>query len=114
LGMIINELVSNSFKYAFPDNDKGTIQIKLFSEETTDKLNNKKSQGQPNQSHTRYTLIVSDDGIGIPENLDIENSSTLGLQLVNILIDQIDGCIELKRENGTEFFIWFNNLEKIT
>ena len=55
-----------------------------------------------------YTLIISDDGVGIPEKIDLENSDTLGLQLVNILVDQLDGEIELKMDRGTEFNIRIN------
>lgn len=55
---------------------------------------------------TRYTLIVSDDGAGIPEKIDLKISDTLGLQLVSILVDQLDSKTELKR-NGTEFIIEF-------
>lgn len=61
---------------------------------------------------TGYTLIVSDDGIGIPEEIDIKNPETLGLQLVNILVDQLDGKIKLEREHGTEFIINFSVEEK--
>ncbi|MDD3873613.1 MAG: PAS domain S-box protein [Methanosarcina sp.] len=109
LGMIVNELVSNSFKYAFSGSNKGTIQIKLFSEEAKDELNNKE---ELTGKSTRYTLIVSDNGVGIPENIDLESSSTLGLQLVSILVDQLDGRIELKSDNGTEFNIKLNIEEK--
>lgn len=52
------------------------------------------------------------NGVGIPENIDFENPSTLGLQLVNILVDQLDGKIELKRDKGTEFIIRFSVEEK--
>ena len=48
----------------------------------------------------------------IPKEIDIQNAETLGLQLVNILVDQIDGCIELNRDHGTKFMIWFNNIGK--
>ncbi len=109
LGMIVNELVSNSFKYAFTDNNRGAIQIRLFSEETRNEEKNKEELAGKS---TRYTLIVSDNGAGIPENIDLENSSTLGLQLVSILVDQLDGSIELKRDNGTEFIIKINIEEK--
>ena len=85
----------------------GEIQIKLFSKETTNELNSKE---ELTQKGTKYTLIVSDNGTGIPENIDFENPETLGLQLVNLLVDQLDGTIELKRDNGTEFVIWFNNI----
>lgn len=54
---------------------------------------------------TGHTLLVSDNGVGIPEKIDFENSDTFGLQLVNILVDQLDGKIELKRDKGTEFNI---------
>jgi two-component sensor histidine kinase len=57
-------------------------------------------------------LTVSDNGAGIPENLDIENMDTLGMQLVNSLVDQLEGELELKRENGTEFIIRFMVTEK--
>ncbi len=106
LGMIINEIISNSFKYAFPNRHKGIVQIKLFKEEKIgNEMNNfgEKLSGKG----TRYTLIVSDDGIGISEKTDFENSETLGLQLVNTLVNQLDGELELKRDNGTKFTIRF-------
>lgn len=109
LGMIINEFVSNSLKYAFLGRNKGMIQIKLFSEETGNEPYKKKNVINKG---TRYTLTVSDDGIGIPEKVDIEKPETLGLQLVNLLVDQLDGEIELKRDKGTEFTIWFSDVEK--
>lgn len=109
LGMIVNELVSNSFKYAFAGRDKGTIQIKLFSGDIKNKSDNKE---EPIEKSTGYTLIVSDNGIGIPENFDFENSDTLGMQLVNILVDQLDGEIELKRDQGTTFIVRFSSIEK--
>ena len=52
---------------------------------------------------TSFTLTVSDDGVGIPESLDIEDLDSLGIQLVTSLVDQLDGELELKRNNGTEF-----------
>ncbi len=106
LGMIVNELVSNSLKYAFPDMDKGEIQIKLFG----NRLNNDKREFS--KKVNKYTLIVSDNGVGIPESINFENTETLGLQLVNILVDQLDGEIELKRDKGIEFIIRFSVEEK--
>ncbi len=107
LGIIVNELVSNSLKHGFPGRNKGKIQVKLFKEE---KAGNELSIGGKElaEKGTRYTLIISDDGIGIPEKIDLESSGTLGLQLVNILVDQLDGEIELKRNKGTEFKIRIN------
>lgn len=109
LGMIINELVSNSLKYAFPGRDEGKIQIKLLSEWVTNEPNNKE---ELKRKDTKYTLIVTDNGIGIPDNINLENSDTLGLQLVSILVDQLDAKIKVRRDQGTEFTIWFNDIEK--
>ncbi|WP_048162357.1 PAS domain S-box protein [Methanosarcina sp. 1.H.A.2.2] len=106
LGLIVNEIVSNSLKYAFPDRDKGEIQIKLFKEKAGNELSN--GEEELAGKGTGYTLIVSDDGVGIPDKIDLENSDTLGLQLVNILVDQLYGEIKLKRDIGTEFNIRIN------
>lgn len=89
-GLIVNELVTNSLKHAFPNFKKGNIQIDL----RTDKGGN-------------YVLSVGDDGIGFPEKLDFRNTSTLGLQLVITLVEQLSGQIELKNETGATFEIKF-------
>lgn len=102
LGIIVNELVSNSLKHAFSDRDEGIIQIKLFSEKTENELHNKE---ELTGKGSRYSLIVSDDGVGIPEKIDLENLDTLGLQLVNILVDQLDGEIKIEKDKGTELEI---------
>lgn len=107
LGMIVNELVSNSLKYAFPDRNQGTIQIRLFSEKNGQNLNNDSTEEHP-EKDTIYTLTVTDNGVSIPQKVNFENPDTLGLQLVNVLVDQLDGEIELKRCRGTEFKIRFN------
>jgi PAS domain S-box-containing protein len=96
LGMVINELASNSLKHAFPDRDDGEIRIGLHREECK------------NQDYsTTFILTVSDNGIGIPEDIDIENPNSLGLQLVTTLVDQLDGGLELRRDKGTKFTIRF-------
>jgi len=100
LGIIVNELISNSLKHAFPDRDIGEIQIKLQSDE------NKKCKIEGCQS-TSYTLTVSDNGVGVPENFHIEDLDSLGFQLVVSLVDQLDGELELISNNGTEFTIRF-------
>ena len=97
LGIIINELVSNSLKYAFPEKNDGEIRVKLHREEGSD---------------TSFILIVSDNGVGISEDLDIEDLDSLGLQLVTSLVDQLEGELELKRGNGTEFIIRFTVTEE--
>lgn len=73
LGMIVNELITNSLKYAFPDRRAGELQIKLFSEVARNNLDNK---GEFSEKDTRYTLIVSDNGIGIPNEVNLENTGT--------------------------------------
>ncbi len=103
LGIIVNELVTNSLKHAFQGRDKGEIQIKLQREEIGSYI---KSVNE-NIDSTTFELTVSDNGVGIPENFDIENLDSLGLQLVTSLVDQLDGELEIKRNNGTEFTIWF-------
>lgn len=93
LGIIVSELVSNSLKHAFPMGRNGEIRVKLHRTE--------------NDETSQFTLTVSDDGVGIPENIDIRNTSSLGLQLVNALVEQINGSIALEKEAGTGFRIRF-------
>ena len=91
-GLIINELVANSLKHAFPHGRKGEIKIELHSVGDT------------------FELIVSDNGKGIPENIDFENTESLGLMLVTILAeDQLDGEITLEREGGTTFHVTWSS-----
>lgn len=89
-GLIINELVSNSLKHAFPDHGSGEICI-TFQESESGQL----------------SLTISDNGIGLPSNLDFRNTKSLGLQLVCRLTNQLEGTIELSRNPGTEFKIAF-------
>ena len=105
LGIIVNELITNSLKHAFSGRDKGEIRIKLCREENGEY----KSNGYKSKI---FVLSVSDNGIGIPENLDIEDLDSLGFQLVISLVDQLDGEFELKRNNGTEFVIRFTVTEQ--
>jgi PAS domain S-box-containing protein len=103
LGIIINELISNSLKYAFVDRDKGEIQIKLHRERSR--------ECKSEDRNTTYVLSVSDNDVGISKNVDIKNLDSLGLQLVTSLVEQLDGELELKRDNGTVFIIRFNVTE---
>ena len=91
LGIIVNELVSNSLKHAF----QGEIREKSELNSREKKTENCKSE---DCKSTSFTLTVSDNGVGIPENLDIEDLDTLGMQLVTSLVDQLDGELELKKE----------------
>ncbi|MDY9922969.1 PAS domain S-box protein [Methanobacterium sp.] len=89
LGLIINELVSNSLKYAFCDQDDGEIHISL---KETDESG-------------VYHLKVWDDGVGFPSDLDFNNTNSLGLKLVNTLVNQLDGEIDMVDDGGTGFHI---------
>lgn len=107
LGIIVNELVSNSLKHAFPASIEGEIRISLFKSDDG-KVKSKKS-GLKEVNEQQFILVIADSGKGIPENLDFKNTDSLGLQLVNILVEQIEGSIELKGDCGTEFRIMFRN-----
>ena len=91
-GLIISELVSNSLKYAFPKGKTGNLNVSL------------------KRCSNKYELTISDNGIGFPEDLDFKNTDSLGLQLVNNLVDQIDGEITLDTSQGTKFKIIFKEL----
>jgi PAS domain S-box-containing protein len=92
-GIIINELLSNAFKYAFAKRSSGTIKVE-FNE-----LKNQKF---------KYELFVSDNGVGLPKKFDFINPSTLGLQLVQTLTQQIGGKLEVSSKKGTTFKIRFS------
>jgi len=89
-GLIINELLTNAFKYAFPINRTGKIHIHM-------KLGENKF----------YELIISDNGVGLPGHIDVQNPSTFGLNLVYLLTQQLEGKVETQREKGTRFIIKF-------
>jgi PAS domain S-box-containing protein len=94
-GLIINELVSNSLKYAFPSNESGIITICLASRLNPERMNN---QG---------ILSITDNGVGIPATVDWQNSSSLGLRIVRNLVHQLKGDIILLPKAGTAFQITF-------
>jgi two-component sensor histidine kinase len=89
-GLIINELVSNSLKYAFPDNRDGKISIDF------------RKNGE-----SEFILTIDDNGIGFPGEVDFQNMNSFGLQLVNTLTKQLGGMIELDTNCGTKFTIAF-------
>jgi two-component sensor histidine kinase len=89
-GLIINELVSNSLKYAFPDGKAGVIQVSCC---------------QTNEGD--YSLIVEDNGVGFPPEFTPIMTSSLGLKLVNSLVRQINGQIKINSQQGTRFEINF-------
>ena len=112
LGIIVNELISNSFKHAFVERERGEIRIKLYSEKTGECKKNRTGSKKEDFKTTSFVLAVSDDGIGVPESLDLENPASLGIQLVITLVDQLEGELELKRDSGTEFVVRFKAEEK--
>ncbi|HPG37811.1 MAG TPA: two-component regulator propeller domain-containing protein [bacterium] len=89
-GLVINELVTNSLKHAFPNGKKGLLQIHL----------------QKQDDHS-IQLSVSDNGKGIAPDIDPHNPNTLGLTLVKILTQQLNGNLEIRNNNGSEFLINF-------
>jgi two-component sensor histidine kinase len=94
LGLIMNELISNSLKHAFPEGRKGEITILVKRE-----------------GHT-LTVVYRDSGIGIPADLDWRDTQSLGLRLVNTLVDQLNGTVELDRSAGTEFTMVLHEKEQ--
>jgi len=98
-GLIINELVSNCLKHAFPGGAKGKIRVELHTA--------KDLPVQNAQQGNMFTLIVSDSGVSFPEDLDFRSTETLGLELVTTLVKQLNGTIEFSRSGGTEFKITF-------
>jgi len=94
-GLIINELITNSLKYAFPRGRKGEIKVSACYNEDN-----------------MIEIVVSDNGVGIPSDVDFRKTRSLGLHLVTILAqDQLKGKIDLDRSRGTEFKIIFNRLK---
>jgi two-component sensor histidine kinase len=89
-GLLINEIVSNSLKYAFPNGQAGEITIRL------------KISGE-----NKINISVQDNGKGIPEEFDLETPTTLGLQLIGALTSQLNGEVEMHRNDGTVFNITF-------
>ena len=83
VGMIVNELITNAVKYAFPDNRTGVISIEL------------------KRKDTGATLIISDNGVGIPEKYDSSESSGMGLKLVRAMVKQLNGTLDIHSTDGT-------------
>ncbi|OHD27457.1 MAG: hypothetical protein A2086_11855 [Spirochaetes bacterium GWD1_27_9] len=93
-GMIINEIITNSFKYAFIERNIGKIDISI------------------KRNGNEYSMSVYDDGVGIPKNIDFNNNCRLGLKLIDMLTMQLQGSVVLDRNNGTLYNITFKELFK--
>jgi len=92
VGLIINELITNSIKHAFPDGKSGKIEIKF------------------KKMDSNYSLMVKDDGVGLPEDMEFDKSPNLGIKIINALTNQLDGDIKVTRNNGTCVLITFKDV----
>ena len=98
-GLIINEVVSNSMKYAFPENykiEKPRITVSLKKIEDL-----------------KYELSISDNGVGLPQDFEKRTTKSLGFQLINSLVGQIEGTLQIKNSVGTEYKIIFIDRNKV-
>ncbi len=90
-GLLINELITNSIKHAFPDGRDGTITVSLLK----------------GTMEKEVIVSVTDNGIGIPESVSLDNINSLGMQLISSMNQQLSGTMELNTENGTRYVIRF-------
>lgn len=88
IGLILNEAISNSLKYAFPDK-RGCINISLTNK------------------GSKYDLIISDDGVGLKDDFDVERDAHLGIQLIHMLAEQLEGDLKLESIVGVNYFVCF-------
>jgi PAS domain S-box-containing protein len=92
VGLILTEVITNSYLHAFNGMEKGLIQVRFLKLE----------------EFSRYQLVLQDNGIGLPENFKPESVQTMGLQIVQLLCRQIDSTLAIESENGTTFTIDFS------
>ncbi|MEP4532700.1 MAG: sensor histidine kinase [Cyclobacteriaceae bacterium] len=90
IGLIINELVSNAFKYAYKDIAEPMLELRLLDE-----------------GNSRFQLSVKDNGMGLPPEFDLAEAKSFGLKLVNLLVKQLNGTINIEQSNGLEFQLQF-------
>jgi len=91
-GLILNELLSNALKHAFPGGRAGRISVRF-------------SKGPE-----RWTIVVQDNGVGIPSTFDLHQSPSLGLRIVNSLVHQLEAELTLDQTEGTTFMLAFNDI----
>lgn len=89
-GMLINEIITNILKHAFPQRKKGEIFLRLYQD-----------------GNKKIHLLISDTGVGLPSEVDIENPTTMGLQLMKDLTQQLKGEIQIESEQGTKIKVVF-------
>ncbi|MDD4603645.1 MAG: PAS domain S-box protein [Bacteroidales bacterium] len=92
LGLIVNELLTNACKYAFPDNRSGHVWVSL----------------KPLTDH-RWCITINDDGVGLPADFSLRKTQSMGSKIIQILIEQIEATLEIQSENGTCFKIYFSS-----
>ena len=93
--LIVNELITNAMKYAFPDGQKGEITV-------TFKI----------KPGNNVLFVIADNGSGLPDSVNIHNPETLGMQIVNALVNQLRGTLEVEKSKGTTFTITFQTQNK--
>ncbi|MEI7664037.1 MAG: histidine kinase dimerization/phosphoacceptor domain -containing protein, partial [Bacteroidota bacterium] len=91
LGLIINELITNAYKYAFPGNNTGTLWVRLLPD-----------------TEGKFTISIHDDGIGLPPDFSMQNTRSMGTQIVQILIQQVEAKLEVSNIKGASFRILFS------
>jgi len=92
-GLLVNEMITNAFKHAFPHGRRGQVQVEL------------EQQGEMIQ------IRIGDDGTGIPAEIDVEQAETMGLKLITLLARQVEGELSVEREKGTSFTLRFKGGE---
>ncbi len=90
LGLIANELIINAFKYAYPFQEKGEIQVRLKLDQ-----------------ENLWAMVIQDNGVGLPDSFSMDSEKSLGMFIVGLLVEQIGGKIDIIRHNGTTFIISF-------
>lgn len=93
LGLVANELLTNAFKYAFPGHATGEIHVRLSDHQNGE-----------------FSLVISDNGVGLPDHFSMESEKSLGMFIVRLLVEQLDGEIVIDRAPGTTFTVKFRNL----
>jgi len=100
LGLIVNELLTNAFKYAFPNNDQGDVWIDLHLDKTS-------QDAEQGLEDLIYILSVKDNGVGLPENFTFQQNLSTGSQIVMILIEQLEAEYEIIPQPGASFTLRF-------
>jgi len=96
LGLIMNEIITNSLKYGFPNHRKGTIKIYLDRYE----------------DHNKFKLVIGDNGVGIPGGKLFGSEMSMGSQLIAGLVDQLNGTLKRLPEEGTVYELIFEEINK--